>query len=63
MKMFSFDDVWQRLADQSVCEEIGGMEYSRVKREWVQWGRKKSLEEFIRERANPTLESGTKKEE
>ena len=38
--------------NQNICDGIGGMEYTRVKREWIEAGKPKNISEFISVRAN-----------
>ena len=47
-----FVSCWDCLAEEGQCDERGGMEYSRVLREWVLAGEPRDCERFIREHAN-----------
>jgi hypothetical protein len=52
-----FDQVHRTLADQGRCDETGGMEYRRVRREWFDAGCPADVEVFISDRANAGPES------
>lgn len=56
-----FRETYKRLAAVGACDEPGGVEYHRVRQEWIAAGRPKDIEEFIRRRANiaPTDPSET----
>jgi hypothetical protein len=47
-----FDLTWRALAERSVCDGFGGMQYQRVRQEWLEAGRPRSIGGFIRTRAN-----------
>lgn len=47
-----FDDLWRTLAEQGACDSIGGLEYKRVRVEWLQYTGFDSLKNFIMRRAN-----------
>jgi hypothetical protein len=47
----AFNAVHRRLATEGACDSTGGMEYERVKREWLVAGRPE-IEPFIRARSN-----------
>jgi len=49
-----FDDVWLTLEETAECDSLGGMEYRRVRAEWIEAGRPAAiaLDAFIRTRAN-----------
>ena len=50
--MSAFDAAWVTLASQSKCDELGGVEWERVKALWQHSGHAEALEDFIREHAN-----------
>lgn len=47
-----FDAQWKRLAELGACDELGGLEYERVRAEFFAAGSPSPIEPFIRRRAN-----------
>lgn len=47
-----FDRVWKSLSGIGVCDEIGGLEYERVRAEYFAAGSPPAVDVFIRRRAN-----------
>lgn len=47
-----FDVTWAALADAGWCDDIGGMEYQRVLKEWLSLAVPPDVTEFIKRRAN-----------
>jgi hypothetical protein len=59
VRRWEFDAMWSKLAERGACDDLGGAEYRRVKREWksrkfarLRARRAGNLEAFIRRRAN-----------
>lgn len=48
----NFDDVWNELAEDGLCDTLGGPEYLRVRSEWISAGEPEDIEVFIFRRAN-----------
>jgi hypothetical protein len=46
-----FREVWERLAAEGVCDDIDGMEYKRVFKEWW-FSTELDIAKFIASRAN-----------
>lgn len=55
MKQDEFYDAYDRLSEEGKCDSPGGMEYTRVRDEWVRAGRPADIESFIIRRANAML--------
>ena len=51
-KLREFRQAYTRLAEDGYCDEPGGMEYRRVREEWVYGGASQDVDGFIRWRAN-----------
>lgn len=47
-----FDSIWISLSKEGKCDGIGGMEYLRVKREWISEGYPSDIPTFIHLSAN-----------
>lgn len=43
---------YERLSESGTCDSPGGVEYARVRAEWIAAGRPDDIEEFICRRAN-----------
>ena len=52
-----FDEVHRVAAELGWCDGTGGMEWKRVKGEWIAAGRPPGVGAFIRSRANGGLEA------
>lgn len=50
--MDAFDSAWQALCEEGKCDTHGGMEYTRVRREWELYGETRCALFFILLRAN-----------
>lgn len=53
-----FDSIHKMCANQGWCDGTGGMEYARIKREWVESGFRRPIQTFIAWRANVFVQTG-----
>lgn len=51
-KIEKFDQTWEALSKVGSCDSIGGMEYERVKREWLEFDMPEPIASFITIRTN-----------
>ena len=50
--MDDFDCAWETLAQESKCDALGGMEYTRIRKMWVDRGSLLACLMFIMREAN-----------
>lgn len=50
--MAAFTFVWAMMAQDALCDEVGGSEYLRVRQEWLNARTPEHIAEFIISRAN-----------
>lgn len=50
--MRHFDTIWREAEERGLCDTLGGVQYRRVRQEWIEAGRPQELIAFICRRAN-----------
>lgn len=52
LELVRWNNTWADMAAKGSCDDIGGVEYWRVRRDWIKAGKPSDLVEFIRQEAN-----------